>query len=530
MLTKLKLCYVCVTGKHKHPLVSNNIINSNNNHNSNNHINGIIKECDNHHQINEQHQQFIINNNNHRGSMISNGTATYNGSSNSLILNNNNNNNKGDYNSNNNNNNAIVTNNKIYHHLNHHITNNNNVLCNNNNQNGVSKSVILNYDKNTLEYKNNKNLILNQHQNINKVDVNGNNTTTHNNGYANNHQIYEKHLNGINQLKNELQSTKRFIITSTGTPNGTDNCENNQKSHKYHINIAKNRQHNGTSITQPSIDEPDNGIVMQQHHPITNGLMKNRLITAAAVKFDKDNNNENDTANVLENIPANVNIHKVNGLNLNSNGHHHNHRSNNIIKNGHSVGTVKVTELSNGNAPARNGYHHEQQSQKTNGFVRNCSNGRLNDFSTIKINYVSRQVAPPRGHHSSSATSNGNTVSSTNGHATNGNSHCNSNNNNSNNNHFHHGTVSLHENPKNTTSATNIPSIPNIVINGSNDGTSINGDYERKEEENLKNNKKNGKKNSKFLYFSFCLCLFSHAVAFFCCLLCSLSVSFHITF
>lgn len=554
--------FVCVTGKHKHPLVSNNI-NSNNNH-----FNGIIKECDNH-QVNEQQHQYIINNNN-RTSMISNGTSMnhiYNGSNdmnnsnsnNHLILNNNNN--KNDYS---NNNNSIVTNKKIYHHLNHHITNNNNVLCNNN-QNGVSKSVILNYDKNTLEYKNNKNLILNRHQNIsnNKGDINGNNTTTTNNynspshnGYANNHhQIYEKHLNGINQLKNELQSTKRFIITTqaptSGTTNGVENCENNQKSNKFHINIAKNhRNHhqNGTSVTQqqqqPSIDETDN--VMQQHHPITNGIMKNRLITSAAIS-DKDKNG-NDTTNVLENIPANVNIHKVNGhlngLHLNSNGHHHHHNNgnnNSIIKNGHS-GTVKVTEISNGyhngkhadstisNGHAtRNGYHHEQ-SHKTNGFVRNCShntngsnNGRSNDFSTIKINYVSRQIVgrgQPTTNSTSmaaSATSNGNTVSSTNGHATNGNSHCNSNNT-SNNNHFHHGTVSLHDNSKNTTSATNIPNIPNIVINGNNDGTSINGDCERKDEEILK--KKNGKNKIFVLNFSF------YAVAFFVCLSMSF-ISYH---
>lgn len=457
-------------GNHKHPLVNNS-----NNH-INNHINGITKECDNL-QFNDQQHHYIINNN--RTSMISNGTipTVYNGSSNNneysngnshLILNNNSN--KNDYSHNN----SIVTNNKIYH---HRITNNNN--HNNSIQNGVSKSVILNYDKNTLEYKNNKNLILNQHQNHNKVDINGN-ITTASNGYGNNHQMYEKHLNGINQLKNELQSTKRFVI-STQTPtsagaatNGDDNNNN-----KYHINIAKNRH-------QSSTDEVDNAI-------------KHRLITE----------NGSDTSNVLENIPANVNIHKVNGhlngMNLSSNGH-------NFIKNG----PVKVPDVyqngkhneNNIGYAKKNGYNHEQ-SHKPNGFVRNCTNnghGRSADFSTIKINYISRQIVV-RGQ--SMATSNS-TVSSTAAH-TNGNANGNNSNNNSNNNHFHHhATVSLHDNM--TKNVTNIPNIPNIVINGSNDGTSINGDYERSKDDDK--SVKNGKELPFSLPFSVAFLMFSFSFVF----------------
>lgn len=454
--------YVCVTGKHKHQLVPKY-----------DKSNGNVKECDNHEQQQLQ-SQYIINSNNRTvtASMISNGTANHNGISNNISdLNNSNgisngNNhlvlNNRDYN-----NSSIVTNNnKIYH--NHHINNNNNnnTLCNNNNN---QKSVILNYDKNTLDYKNNKNLILNQHQ------------------------MYEKHLNGINQLKNELQSTKRFIISTTtaipqlppplpvsavpttmnisATNNGSqpplllplispativDSCVD-----KFHINLAKNHRNN---------------------------IVNRRNITPLTPSVDETDNAANDLAmtksGILENMPTNVNIHKVNGhLNgiLNSNS--------NIIK-----PSLKVTELSNGNF--RNGHHQ-------NGFVKNCSangqNGRsMNDFSTIKINYVSRQAI--RGCSVSTTTTTTtnptNTLSNIiNGHATNGNSHNHSNNNNNNNNFHHHGTVSLQENSSSSsssnfssssssssscstssiTSNTSISSIssssniPNIVINGSND-------------------------------------------------------------
>lgn len=348
------------------------------------------------------------------------------------------------------NNNASVTNNKVYHHHLHinsnNNNNNNNILCNNN-QNGVSKSVILNYDKNTLEYKNNKNLILNQQQN--KVDTttatnNFNNGTNHHsssNGFANNHlhhnhQIYEKHLNGINQLKNELLHSKKHYIT-----NGGENCiDNHPKSNKFHI--AKNH-HNG-------IDETDN------HHLLhtTNGILsKSHHLHSRNPHHLQQHagNKDNGSSNVLENIPTNVNIHKVNGqLNglLNSNGH-------SVVRNGHHPAKVKVTEITNGYAlhhhengtSELNGNSRTSHENNRNGFVRNCShnstsaatvsasaNGRLNDFSTIKINYVSRQhfVRGP-----STTVSNGST------------------------NNFH--STSLHELNPTKCATTNIP---NIVING----------------------------------------------------------------
>lgn len=406
--------YVCLfAGKHyKYPLANG-------------------KECDNLHQ--SEHQQYIISNNRTSSSNGTNNDDLNNSNGNSLILNNN----------------TSVTNNKIYHH--HHINNgnNNNILCNNN-QNGVSKSVILNYDKNTLEYKNNKNLILNRQQK--KVDTtttatnNFNNGTNHHssqNGFANNHlhhnhQIYGKHLNGINQLKNELLHSKKHYIT-----NGVEKCvDNHQKSNKF--SIAKNH-HNG-------IDETDNHHLL---HTTTNGILSknhhhSRSLHQHIVGANKDNGN----SNALENIPTNVNIHKVNGqLNglLNSNEHL-------VVRNGHHPATVKVTEITNGYAL----HHHENgtgelsghsrtsHENNRNGFVRNSShnstaaatisastNGRSNDFSTIKINYVSRQhiVRGPL-----MAVSNGGT------------------------NNFH--SISLHELNPSKCATTNIP---NIVINGSND-------------------------------------------------------------
>jgi hypothetical protein len=395
------------TGKHyKHPLANG-------------------KECDNHHQ--SEHQQYIISNNRTSSSIGTNNGDLNNSNSNSLILNNTNNN-------------ASVTNNKAYH---HHNNSNNNVLCNNN-QNGVSKSVILNYDKNTLEYKNNKNLLLNQQQN--KVDTttttnNFNNGTNHHsssNGFANNHlhhnhQIYEKHLNGINQLKNELLHSKKHYIT-----NGVENCvDNHRKSNKFHI--AKNH-HNG-------IDETDNHHLL---HTTTNGnLSKNHHHSRSLHHLQHVGaNKDNDSSNVLENIPTNVNIHKVNGL-LNSNGH-------SVVRNGHHP--VKVTEITNGYALHHhehstgelNGHSRTSHENNRNGFVRNCRNNsttaaavsattnvRPNDFSTIKINYVSRQhiVRGP-----SMTVSNGGT------------------------NNFH--STSLHDLNPSKCATTNIP---NIVINGSND-------------------------------------------------------------
>lgn len=370
------------------------------------------------------------------------------------------------------NNNASVTNSKVFHHhINDNNNNNNNILCNN--QHGVSKSVILNYDKNTLEYKNNKNLIFNQQQY--KTDVNGNSNTMmmtatncnkhqyylhqnhlSTNSFANNHQINEKNLNGINQLKNELLQSKKHFIT-----NGVETCvDNHQKSNKFHI--AKNH-HNG-------IDETDNHLL---HTTTTNGLLSKNGITNGLQHHnhhrqshhqqqpqhvgDKDSS----SSNVLEIIPTNVNIHKVNGhLNglLKSNGH-------SSIRNGYQTTSVKVTEITNGmmqnekyqanefNGHARTSHESSYSiananassiGQSSNIFVRNCSQhasalltaattiGRSNDFSTIKINYVSRQPM---------TVSNGI-------------------------NHNFHGTI-LHEQNPTKISKTNIPNIVINEINGS---------------------------------------------------------------
>lgn len=76
--------------------------------------------------------------------------------------------------------------------------------------NQVSQYVILNIDKSTLEYKNNKNLIL-----------------KHNNLHREAHHNFEKHLNDINQLRKELQE-KRFI-SPVGMCENLNNNNNNVK-------------------------------------------------------------------------------------------------------------------------------------------------------------------------------------------------------------------------------------------------------------------------------------------------------------
>jgi hypothetical protein len=303
---------------------------------------------------NQDQQQYIISNNretfntnNHGDSKGSNGIH----STSNL-------NNKSDFN--------CVTN-KIYH---HHI--NGNSLCNNN-QNSIAKSVILGYDKNTLDYKNNKNMILNRHKN--KADINGNNTLTNNNynqsnAYAS-QQIYEKHLNSINHLKSGLHA-KHFIIA-----NEIENFD----TKKFH----QTKPQNGCEPQEP-LNNIGNGNVTKDKAP-----------------------------NVLEIIPTNVNIHKVNG------------HLNGFYMSGHN-------NMKNGLETAKSA---ESNSKGRNGFVRNCShNGRSNECSTIKINYVSRQT---RG---------GYVNTNANAQATNEN---------------HSQDVSLHEKPKR---ATNTPSVPNIVING----------------------------------------------------------------
>jgi hypothetical protein len=304
-------------------------------------------------QNNRNHSQYIINDNNHASihSDLNNGT-------NFVVLNNNNHNNA--------NANRKVT----FNHHNKCVNNHNGAVYCNNNHNGVAKaSVILNYDKNALEYKNNKNLILNSHNNVNKVE-----TSTTNNQQ---HQVYEKHLNGINQLKNELQSTKRFIITTSGSanvimlPNDANDvdCENNKN--------------NGNKF--PSIDDVDGEKV----------------------------------------------LHKVNRL-LNHNG---------------SGLYVKLPDLANNN--------NSNSAASNNGFVRNCTSGnnlvtnnsRSNDFSTIKINYVARQLQRTAATNQATSSHAQVTKSTIN--------NCNK--------RFH--SASLHE--AKITASTNL--IPNIVINGSND-------------------------------------------------------------
>lgn len=420
-------------------------------------------------------QQCIVNNNN-RTSSSSNGANNgdlNNSNGNNSILNN-----KNDFNN--------VTN-KVYHHINGTVNNSNNLngtLCVNN-QNGVSKSVIINIDKNTLDYKNNKNLILNQQQN--KVDINGNNTTTNNNNHQNNyhhanhHQIYEKHLNGINQLKKNGLPTKRFIITN----GGVENCDN-QKNGKFQITKNGN-----------GYDQPDNSFVngSAKNGFNLNGHSNHKVHTANG-HIAKD-----DSPIVIENIPPNVNIHKVNG-HLNgfySNGHHTRGGSH----------TVKVTEISSATNGHNNGKNHENgidtckttngytkahevshkhhengtNGARTNGFVRQCShqstNGRPNDFSTIKINYVSRHAArgPSNGYVATNAT-----------------------------NGTHNGTTivgnGMHEVSKNA--ITNIANIPNIVINGNSTelgDKTVNGGDQKEDNQLLGKN--------VFLCPSFCCCLFS---------------------
>jgi hypothetical protein len=244
--------------------------------------------------------------------------------------------------------------------------------------------VILGYDKNTLDYKNNKNMILNRHKN--KADINGNNTLTNNNynqsnAYAS-QQIYEKHLNSINHLKSGLHA-KNFIIA-----NEIENFDT-KKTVKFH----HAKPQNGVETVEP-LNNIGNGNVTKDKAP-----------------------------NVLEIIPTNVNIHKVNG-HLNGfymNGH-------NNMKNGNTETTTTQN--------LKSAESHLKPHEKTrNGFVRNCShNGRSNECSTIKINYVSRQI---RGGYVN-----------TNAQATSEN---------------YSQDTSLHERPKR---ATNTPSVPNIVING----------------------------------------------------------------
>lgn len=329
----------------------------------------ISQKTSNRHQ---DQQQYIISNNRETFNTNNNGDSkSSNGIHSTSNLNN-----KSDFN--------CVTN-KIYH---HHI--NGNSLCNNN-QNSIAKSVILGFDKNTLDYKNNKNMILNRHKN--KADINGNNTLTNNNynqssAYAS-QQIYEKHLNSINHLKSGLHA-KRFIITNE--------IENFDTKKNVKFQLVK----------------PQNAVELQEHlHTNGNG-----------------NVTKEKAPNVLEIIPSNVNIHKVNE---HLNGFYMNGHNNNNVKNGNGIESTAAQNLKSAES------HLKSHEKTRNGFVRNCShnnttNGRSNECSTIKINYVSRQT---RGGYVT-----------TNSQATNEN---------------HLQDTSLHEKPKR---ATNTPSVPNIVING----------------------------------------------------------------
>ena len=357
----------------------------------------------------QQQQQYIINQNNRTQSISSQHNGSNNNNNNNHLNNSNgthnsNLNNKSDYNN--------VTN-KMYHNING-ITNNGtalNINNNNNNHNTVSKSVILNLDKSTLEYKNNKNLILNQHQN--KVDINGNNNTiannnnynnnnnnNNNNNHNNNNNIYEKHLNGsINQLKMGLNG-KHFIL------NGTESCDN--KNVKFHITKPVSRFSTG-SLTERPVNGLRSNLNGNSDAPL-NGLRTNGISVSG----------------------LRTNGHVLNGSSTKApltNGYltkNENENDSQKLTNGHTKheSTIKSTE----NGTTTNG--------RSNGFVRNCShtsNGRSNDYSTIKINYVSRQVV--RG-----------TVPATIPSTT-----------------IFNGNNGLHDFPK---TITNTPSIPNIVING----------------------------------------------------------------
>lgn len=105
-----------------------------------------------------------------------------------------------------------------------------------NHANQVSKFVILNIDKSTLEYKNNKNLILKQasiDRNRYKLSLSNNNINRSIIREAQHN--FEKHLNDINQLKKELEE-KRFISPS-------DICDN-----------LNNMKHSTATHTVPKIE------------------------------------------------------------------------------------------------------------------------------------------------------------------------------------------------------------------------------------------------------------------------------------
>lgn len=247
----------------------------------------------------------------------------------------------------------------------HHHQNINERICGGKHQNEVAKSVILSYDKRSLDYKNNKNLIQNQKEN--KVDFNGNSTMV-------NHQIFEKSLNGINQIISGLQS-KRFI----NNINSVESIDN-LKSAKF----------------QCGKKQKDDEILL------INGIGH---VAKSEALTDK--------------VPSTISIHKINGY-LNG------FKSDADVKNGQAERETLPTLAK----------CHEKPQNGKNLLAKTCvqfiTNGRSNDSSTIKINYVSRQTRGPSSGHVSN-----------NGQAFNGN-------------HFHDAVP--------TKAATNIP---NIVINGS---------------------------------------------------------------
>jgi hypothetical protein len=122
-----------------------------------------------------------------------------------------------------------------------------------NHENQVSKYVILNIDKSTLEYKNNKNLILKQASiERNRFESHGklllNNNNINRSMIHETHHNFEKHLNDINQLKKELQE-KRFISPS-------DMCDNLNSSVPHAVPKIEAFHVKGTG--QLSIDQAAN--------------------------------------------------------------------------------------------------------------------------------------------------------------------------------------------------------------------------------------------------------------------------------
>lgn len=186
----------------------------------------------------------------------------------------------------------ILNNKSEFHSLTNKIIHRINDNCNRNN---VTQSVILCFDKGTVDHKNRKNFILNQKHN--KFNVNGSKLQTANKCDRFNvfdyDQNFHKDFNEIHKLKNEL--SKHLMIT--------DDTEETCENMKLHI--------------RNNADVPD-------------GCISNNKLTLIKGFEHKP---IDEVSNAIHVIPTNLNIHKIDGLSKS----HENARSGFVRKCSHEM-------------------------------------------------------------------------------------------------------------------------------------------------------------------------------------------------